>query len=127
MGLLGRNGVVLIATVAVGSVKNISVGVSVDKLKEYVMGSDKPDTLLSGNKTFTVSIEKLYVNSTHAAQVIAGTPVVVEVRPEGTGGGKPKITLTDVILDKCDFKAANNGIIGENITGEGKDIAWGTQ
>jgi hypothetical protein len=127
MGLLGRSGVILVGTTVIGKVKNVTMGISAEKIKEYTWDSDKPECLVSGNKTITFSIEKLYVDSTYFSYVRNGDVLTIEVRPEGTGSGKPKATLNSSILDKCDFKAAQSALIGENVSGEAYDITFGVQ
>ncbi|MEM3618457.1 MAG: phage tail tube protein [Candidatus Bathyarchaeia archaeon] len=127
MGLIGRLGIVKKGTTTIGSVKNVSISLSADLIKEYVLGDDKPDTLASGNKTFSISIEKLYVDKTFAEDVLNGTAVTIEVYPEGIGTNKPKITLNDVVLNSWDFEMAQDGVIGESVSGEAKSIEFGTQ
>ena len=122
MGLIGRNGVVTIASVAVGSLKNINVDVSAEKLKEYVMGSDLPSDLDSGNKSITFSVEKLFVDSTHINQVLAGTPVAIIFSPEGSAAGKWKYTVNSVVLDKASVKQAQGGYVMHNVSGEGMSL-----
>ena len=126
MGLIGRNGVVTIATVAVGSLKNINVDVSAEKLKEYVMGSDLPSDLDAGNKSITFSIEKLFVDSTHINQVLNGTVVAIVFSPEGTSAGKQKYTINSAILDKVSVKQAQGGFVMHNVSGEGMSLTIGS-
>jgi hypothetical protein len=127
MGLLGREGVIKKGTETIGSVKNVSIGINADLIKEYVWGSDTPEVLASGNKTFTINIEKLYVDKSYAEDVLNGNAVTIEVHPEGTGSGKPKITLADAVLNAWDYDQAQDGVIGERVKGEAKSIAFGTQ
>lgn len=122
MGLIGRNGVITIGGTVVGSVKNMNLDVSAEKLKEYVMGSDLPDSLNAGNKSFTFSIEKLFVDSTHINQVLAGTPVTIIFSPEGSAAGKWKYTVNSVVLDKASIKQAQGGYVMHNVTGEGMSL-----
>lgn len=126
MGLIGRNGVVTIATVAVGSLKNINVDVSAEKLKEYVMGSDLPDSLNAGNKSITFSIDKLFIDSTHINQVLNGTVVAIVFSPEGTAVGKQKYTINSAILDKVSVKQAQGGYVMHNVSGEGMSLTIGS-
>jgi sporulation protein YlmC with PRC-barrel domain len=127
MGLLGREGVILKESTPIGSVKNVKISISADKIKEYVLNDDKPDVLASGNKTFKITVGKLYVDKAYAEDVLNGTAIDIEVRPEGTGSSKPKITLSDVVLDGWDFDLKQEGVIGESVGGEGKNITFGTQ
>lgn len=122
MGLIGRNGVVTIGGTVVGSVKNISLDLSAEKLKEYVFGSDKPDSLDSGNKSYAFSIEKLFVDSTHINQVALGSVLAIIISPEGSAAGKWKYTINSAILDKVSVKAAQNGYVMHNVTGEGMSL-----
>ena len=128
MGLLGRSGVILVGSTVIGKVKNVTIDISAEKIKEYTWDSDKPDALFSGNKSFTFGVEKLYVDSTYANYVRNGDVLAtIVVRPEGTGSGKPTATLNSAILDKFSYKEAQNGIIGENVTGEAMDLVFGVQ
>jgi len=122
MGLIGRHGVVTIGETVVGSVKNMNLDISAEKLKEYVMGSDKPDSLDSGNKSYNFSFEKLFVDSTHINQVNAGTVVTIIFSPEGSAAGKWKYTLNSCILDKASIKQAQGGYVMHNGTGEGMSL-----
>lgn len=123
MGLIGRNGVITIATIAVGSCKNISMDISAEKLKEYVMGNANPDSLDYGNRSYNFSLEKLFVDSTHIDQILAGTVVAVKFSPEGITAGKRKYTINSAVLDKVSVKQAQNGYIMHNVTGEGMSIS----
>lgn len=122
MGLIGRNGVVTIGVTVVGSVKNVNLDVSAEKMKEYVMGNDKPDSLDAGNKSFTFSLDKLFVDSTHINQVLNGTVVTILISPEGSAAGKWKYTINSAILDKVSVKQAQSGYIMHNVTGEGMSL-----
>ncbi|MEM3579480.1 MAG: hypothetical protein QXL54_04595, partial [Candidatus Bathyarchaeia archaeon] len=96
-------------------------------IKEYVLGSDKPVVLESGNKTFKVSIERLVVGSFYGEQVLAGTPVTLIVAPDGWGAGKPLITLDSVTFSSWEEAISQDGVIAESVDGEGKDITIETQ
>lgn len=122
MGLIGRNGVVTIAGVVCGSLKNMNLDISAEKLKEYVMGNDKPDSLDSGNKSYTFSIEKLFVDSTHINQVSLGSAIAIIFSPEGSAAGKWKYTLNSAILDKASIKQAQGGYVMHNVSGEGLSL-----
>ncbi|MEM2567881.1 MAG: hypothetical protein QXH20_05335 [Candidatus Bathyarchaeia archaeon] len=127
MAFLGRNAVILKGTTEIGACTNVSVSIDVDVIKEYFLGSDKPQVVEPGNKTFTVSIEKAYIDDEYVNDVLSGAKVTIEVRPEGTGTGKPKITLSNVVFTSWEMSIAQDGIIMESIDGEGTDIAFGTQ
>ena len=130
MPLLGRSAVILKGATEIGYCESVTVGIDVDLLKEYYIGgtsADKPAFLASGNKSFKVSIDKAYVDNAYADDVLNGTAVTIEVRPEGTGTGKPKITLTGVVFNSWELSIAQDGVIMESVEGEGTSIAWGTQ
>lgn len=122
MGLIGRNGVITIGSDPVGSCKNISMDISAEKLKEYVMGNPDPDSLDGGNRSYTFSLEKLFVDSTHINQILAGTVVAVIVSPEGSAAGKWKYTINSAVLDKVSVKAAQGGYVMHNVSGEGMSL-----
>ncbi len=130
MPLLGRSAVILKGTTEIGYCESVTVSIDVDLLKEYYIGGaspDKPAFLASGNKSFKVSIDKAYVDNAYANDVLNGAPVTIEVRPEGTGAGKPKITISNVIFNSWEMSIAQDGVIMESVEGEGTSIAWGTQ
>ena len=130
MPLLGRGAVILKGATEIGYCESVTVSIDVDLLKEYYIGGtspDKPAFLASGNKSFKVSIDRAYVDSTYANDVLNGTAVTIEVRPEGTGAGKPKITISNVVFNSWEMSIAQDGVIMESIEGEGTNIAWGTQ
>ena len=125
--LLGRSAVLKIDTAEVGYAQGIRVGVSADLIKEYKIGSDKPEVLEDGNKSFTVSIDKMYIDKTYAEDVLNGTSVSVVIRPAGTGAGLEEITISNVILNAWEMTITQDGVILESVSGEGKDITFGTQ
>jgi len=130
MPLLGRNAVILKGATEIGYCSSVTVSIDVDLVKEYAIGGanpDKPAFLASGNKSFKVSIDKMYVDGAHATDVLNGTALTIEVRPEGTGTGKPKITVSNVILNSWELSIEQDGVIMESVEGEGTGIAWGTQ
>ena len=130
MPLLGRNAVILKGATEIGYCSSVTVSIDVDLVKEYAIGGanpDKPAFLASGNKSFKVSIDKMYVDGAHATDVLNGTALTIEVRPEGTGTGKPKITVSNVILNSWELSIEQDGVIMESVEGEGTSIAWGTQ
>jgi hypothetical protein len=130
MPLLGRNAVILKGATEIGYCNSVTVSIDVDLVKEYAIGGanpDKPAFLASGNKSFKVSIDKMYVDGAHATDVLNGTALTIEVRPEGTGTGKPKITVSNVILNSWELSIEQDGVIMESVEGEGASIAWGTQ
>ena len=130
MPLLGRNAVILKGATEIGYCSSVTVSIDVDLVKEYAIGGanpDKPAFLASGNKSFKVSIDKMYVDGAHASDVLNGTALTIEVRPEGTGTGKPKITVSNVILNSWELSIEQDGVIMESVEGEGTGIAWGTQ
>jgi len=130
MPLLGRNAVILKGATEIGYCNSVTVSIDVDLVKEYAIGGtnpDKPAFLASGNKSFKVSIDKMYVDGAHANDVLNGTALTIEVRPEGTGTGKPKITVSNVILNSWELSIEQDGVIMESVEGEGTGIAWGTQ
>jgi hypothetical protein len=125
--LIGRNAVVLMGATEIGYCTGVRVDINVDLYKEYKMGSDKPAILKDGNKSFRVRVEKMFIDSTYATNVLNGTSVSIEVRPAGTGTGKPKITLSNVIFTRWEMTADQDGVIMESVEGEGDGLTLGTQ
>jgi len=125
--LLGKDAVIQIDGTEVGYAQGVRVGISADLIKEYRIGSDKPEVLSSGNKTFTVSFDAMYIDKSYAEKVLNGTAVSVVVRPAGTGSGLEEITISDVVLTSWELTISQDGVILESVEGEGKDITFGTQ
>jgi len=128
--IIGKNAIIMKGTNEIGYCKSVSVGIDVDLIKEYFISGtnpDKPAVLASGNKSFKVSIERAYIDAAHATDVLNGTAVTIEVHPQGTGAGKPKITLSNVVFTSWEMSIEQDGVIMESIEGEGQSIAFGTQ
>jgi len=125
--IVGRSAVVLKGATEIGFCTGVRVGIDVDLVKAYKMGSDKPAVLESGNKSFTVRVDKMFIDSANATDVLNGTKVTIEVRPAGSGAGKPKITLSNVVLTGWDLTVDQDGVIMESVEGEGDGITFGTQ
>ena len=125
--LLGRSAVIQIDSVDVGYAKGVTVGIDVDLIKDYKIGSDTPAVIESGNKSFSVSIEKMYIDKTYAEDVLNGTKISVVVRPAGTGSGKEEITISNVVLNSWELTIEQDGIILESVSGEGDSITFSTQ
>lgn len=124
--IIGRNAVIKMGATPIGFATGITCSISADILKQYVFQNDKPSILAAGNKSFKVGCDKLYIDNTYASQVLGGTAVDFEIGPAGTTTGKPKITIKNVVLNLWDFKADQNGIIAEKVTGEGNDFQTST-
>ena len=125
--VLGKDAVIQIDGEDVGYAKGVRVSIDVDLIKDYVIGSDTPVVLEAGNKSFSVSIEKMWIDSTYASDVLNGTKVSVVVRPEGTGTGKTEITISNVILNSWELSIEQDGVVMESVEGEGDSITFSTQ
>jgi hypothetical protein len=128
--IVGRTAVIKKGTTEIGYCKSVSASIDVDLIKEYFLGGtnpDRPAVVISGNKSFKVSIEKAYIDKTYADDVINGTAVTISILPEGTGTGKPQIDVKDVIFTSWELSVEQDGIIMESIEGEGKSIEFLTQ
>ena len=125
--VLGKDAVIQIDGSDVGYAKNVRVGIESSVIKDYVIGSTDPAVLEFGNYTYTVRIEKMWIDKTYADKVKAGTKVTIVVRPEGTGSGKTEITLSDVVLNRFELNIAQDGVVMESVEGEGKSMTISTQ
>jgi hypothetical protein len=117
-------------TTDIGFCKSVSVGIDSDLIKEYFIGGtnpDRPAIVASGNKSFKVSIEKAFIDSAYATDVLNGSAVTITVLPQGTGTGKPQIDITDVVFTSWELSVEQDGVIMESVEGEGKSITFGTQ
>jgi hypothetical protein len=125
--LIGREAVVKKDNVEIGYLTGLTLGIDIDLIKAYKIGSDKPIVLSAGNKTFTLRIDKMYIDNAYASDVLGGTPVSIEVQPAGTGVGKPKITLSNVVFTSWELSVEQDGVIMERVEGEAGDITFATQ
>ncbi|MCD6421898.1 hypothetical protein J7L13_00930 [bacterium] len=125
--LLGSEAVIQKDGTDIGYAKSVTVSIDVDLIKEYVMGSTNPAVLKAGNKSFSVSIEKMFIDNAFANDVLNGTPVSIVVRPGGTGSGKPEITLQNVIFTSWELSIEQDGVVMESVEGEAESITFSTQ
>jgi hypothetical protein len=128
--LIGRTAVIKKGTTEIGFCKSVSVSIDADIIKEYFISGtnpDRPAIVASGNKSFKVSIEKAFIDSTYATDVLNGTAVTIEVLPQGSGTGKPKITLSNVIFNSWELSVEQDGVIMESVEGEGQGFEIETQ
>jgi len=73
--------------ILIGMAKSVTASFDADLVKEYVLGSDKPVFLASGNKSFKVSFDLLYVNDKFAQKTLNGDKFDVILAPDGWGVG----------------------------------------
>ena len=125
--VLGKDAVIQIDGEDVGYAKGVTIGIDVDLIKDYVIGSDTPAVLEAGNKSFSVSIEKMFIDNTYAQDVLNGAKVNIVVRPAGTGSGLPEITISNVVLNSWELSIEQDGVVMESVSGEGDSISFGTQ
>lgn len=127
--MIGRTAVVLYGATPteIGYAQGCTVEVGSDLIKEYKLGSDKPAILDDGNKSYRVTVDKMYIDKTYAELLTAGSPVDLEIRPAGTGVGKEKIVIDDVVFSRWRMTARQAGVILEGLEGEGINITIGTQ
>jgi hypothetical protein len=128
--VIGRTAVIKKGTTEIGFCKSVSVSIDADLIKQYFIGGTNPDRpafVASGNKSFKVSIEKAFIDNAYATDVLNGAAVTIEVSPQGTGAGKPKITLSNVIFNSWKLSVEQDGIIMESVEGEGQSIEFETQ
>jgi hypothetical protein len=125
--VIGRNGSITINGAEAGYIKGVTFDIDADVIKDYKFGSDVPAVLESGNKSFKFSFEKMYIDTTHAAQVLAGTKMTIILGPaNSTPVGQPKYTLTNAIILHHGWRDEQNGIVIENGSGEGASLTLGT-
>ena len=124
--IVGRNGIVKKAGTAIGYAKGVSVSIGVDLIKEYAMNSNKPALLEDGNQSYKVSVESMYVDNTYATVVLTGDAVDIELDPAGTGTGKPKVTVKNVVFTSWKLDQKLNGVVMQSMEGEGDDLQLGT-
>jgi len=125
--VLGKNAVIQMDSEDIGYAKNIRLGVESSLIKDYVIGDTDPAVLEPGNYSYTVRIERMWIDKTYMEKVINGTKVTVVVMPEGSGAGKTQITLNNVVLNRFELNIVQDGVVMESVEGEGKGIEIGTQ
>ena len=109
---VGRNGSINIAGVEIGYMKGVTFDLDADVIKDYKFTSDVPAVLESGNKTFKFSFQKMFIDTTHATQVLNGTKVTVILGPANcTPAGQPKYTLSNAIVFHHGFRDEQAGIV----------------
>ena len=125
--IVGKDAVIQIDGEDVGYAKGITISEKRDLLKDFVLGSDEPAVLEAGNKTVSISIEKMFIDDTYLQDVLNGTKVTVVVRPAGTGSGLPELTINNVVFYSWELSIEQDGVVMESIEGEGTSITPGTQ
>ena len=125
--VIGRNGSITINGAEAGYIKGVTFDMDADVIKDYKFTSDVPAVLESGNKSFKFSFEKMFIDTTHAAQVLAGTKMTIILGPaNSTPTGQPKYTLSNAIIFHHGWRDEQAGIVIENGSGEGASLALGT-
>jgi len=125
--LLGRNAKIFLDGTEIGYAEGVTLSISSDLIKEYKIGSDKPAVLEAGNKTFEISIDMMYIDKSYAEKVLGGDTVTVEIAPSGsTATGEEKITVSSVVFSSWELTIAQDGVIMERVSGEGKSVSFGT-
>ena len=125
--VLGKDAVIQLDSEDIGYAKNVRVGIESSIIKDYVIGSTDPAVLEFGNYTYTVRIERMWIDKTYADKVLNGTKVSVVVRPEGTGSGKTEITISNVVFNSWELSIEQDGVVMESVSGEGDSMTISTQ
>jgi len=124
--VIGRNGSITINGVEAGYIKGVTFDIDADVIKDYKFTSDLPAILESGNKSFKFSFEKMFIDTIHAAQVLAGTKMTIILGPaNSTPTGQPKYTLSNAIIFHHGWRDEQAGIVIENGSGEGASLTLG--
>ena len=125
--VLGKDAVIQIDGSDVGYAKGVTVSIDADVIKDYAIGDADPAVLESGNKTYGVTFDLMWIDKTYAEKVLNGTKVSVVVRPEGTGSGKTEITISNVVLKTWELTIVQDGVVLQSIEGEGDSMTISTQ
>jgi hypothetical protein len=110
-----------------GLAKSVSTSLDANLVKEYVIGSDTPNFLAAGNKSFKVTFKLLYADDKYAQKVLAGTKFDVIIAPNGWGTGNPLVTLKNVVVNSWGQSIEQAGVIIEDVKGEGDSVELATQ
>jgi hypothetical protein len=123
---IGRNGSITINGAEAGYIKGVTFEIDADVIKDYKFTSDVPAILESGNKSFKFSFEKMFIDTMHAAQALAGTKMTIILGPvNSTPTGQPKYTLSNAIIFHHGWRDEQAGIVIENGSGEGASLTLG--
>ena len=99
----------------IGHMKDVSYGFTPRPIVEHDISGGDPDIHEPGQLEYTISGQWGYVDDIIRA-AIKNTKVVVIVYPRGNVAGRPRHTLTDVILS-WEGGVERNSVIGVNVTG----------
>jgi hypothetical protein len=124
---IGRNGSITINATEVGYIKGVTFDLDADIIKDYKFTSDVPAVLESGNKTIKFTFQKMFIDTTYAALVLAGTKITILLGPANcTPVGQPKYTLSNAIIFHHGWRDEQAGIVIEDGSGEAASLAVGT-
>ena len=124
---VGRNGSITINGSEAGYIKGVTFDLDADVIKDYKFTSDIPAVLESGNKTIKFSFQKMFIDTTYAALVLAGTKITILLGPANcTPTGQPKYTLSNAIIFHHGFRDEQSGIVIEDGSGEAASLVVGT-
>ncbi len=101
-----------------GYTKGIKIGVSSTLVKEYSKDSSDPALLKQGNRSYPISIDSLFIDSSKLNLVLAGAPVDLDVTPDGG----LKYTVDDVVLNNWELSMTDPGGLLQKVSGEGASI-----
>jgi hypothetical protein len=125
--VLGRNGSITINASEVGYVKGVTFSLDAEVIKDYKFTSDIPAVLESGNKTIKFSFQKMFIDTTYAALVLAGTKITILLGPANcTPTGQPKYTLGNAIIFHHGWRDEQGGLVIEDGSGEALTLTIGT-
>jgi len=114
--------------VEIGFCTGITMKIDSPIIKKYKIGSSTPALLAQGNQTFTVHIDKMYIDNTY--MTLANTQTIVATiifYPTGsTSTGDAKITLNNVKFNAAQVSGDAEGVVMEGLDGEGDSITLGT-
>ena len=112
----------------IGFCTGITMKIDSPIIKKYKIGSSTPALLAQGNQTFTVHIDKMYIDNTY--MTLANTQTIVATiifYPTGsTSTGDAKITLNNVKFNAAQVSGDAEGVVMEGLDGEGDSITLGT-
>ena len=114
-------------TIGSGLTTASSISFARDVEEFYGHGDQGKPTLVKGNKHFSGSLEKAYIDKMYGELVLAGTAADIVFYPEGTGTGKQTITVKNAILNIWEFTMDEDAIVAEGLEFIGDELLFGTQ
>ena len=119
--LLGVHALVKKDTAEIGYAQGVRLAINADLIKEYKIGSQTPEVLDYGNRSFPFTIDRMYIDNEYANLVLNGTTFDLIVYPSGSGA---YYTADDCVITSWEMTISQDGVILESVSGEAKNVTY---